>query len=171
MLRTLLRYKTAVSLLLGTLVLIHVLIEYFNGGITRHHLLARDDMPAISNAWGILSVSLLAYYTLHRIEIRFERNDASVYRGFALGLLLGLALALLWEIGWSDFMPFLLFAPLALALLWPVYRAECFLGFVLGMAYTFGGILPMLVGGLLCILAFVVYKGIRGGLLALLRRS
>ncbi len=33
--------------------------EYFNGGVVSHNLLAREDLPAISNWWGLLTVPLL----------------------------------------------------------------------------------------------------------------
>lgn len=170
MLATLLRNKRLVSGFLGALVLIHVLWDYFGGGITVHHLLAREDMPGISNAWGIFTVTLLAYYTLHRIEIRYQRKDAHVWLGFAGGLVLGLTMAVLWEAGWQEPLPYLLWSPVLLAFFLPVHRAECLLGFVLGMAYTFGGVLPVLFGGVLCLITFLIHRLLRGGFLRLLER-
>ncbi|WP_088342356.1 hypothetical protein [Robiginitalea sediminis] len=165
-----LRYRAATALFFGSLILIHVLYEYFGGGITTHHLLARADMPGISNAWGILSVTLLSYLVLNRVASRPNRKDGQVILGFLGGAALGLVMALLWEFGVEAPLPYLLLVPLLLALFIPVYRGECLLGYVLAMAFTFGGVLPVLFGGILCLAAFLVYKVIRGGVLWLINR-
>ncbi|MGB5190858.1 hypothetical protein [Robiginitalea sp.] len=168
MLVTLLKYKFSASLFFGSLVLIHVLWEYFHGGVTSHHLLASEEMPAISNWWGLLSVPVLTWITLTRIEVRRKNSSlqagefsAQVFRGFFGGLLYGLFLAMLWEFGKADYMPYVLLLPLVLALVFPVYRAECLLGFVLGMTHTFGGVLPFLIAPLLLLGGLIIYKGVR----------
>ncbi len=168
MLVTLLKYKFSASLFFGSLVLIHVLWEYFHGGVTSHHLLASEEMPAISNWWGLLSVPVLTWITLTRIEVRRKNSSlqggefsAQVFRGFFGGLLFGLFLAMLWELGKADYMPYVLLLPLVLALVFPIHRAECLLGFVLGMTYTFGGVLPFLIALLLLLGGLIIYKGVR----------
>lgn len=52
-----------------------------------------------------------------------------------------------------------------IALFTPIYRAEYLLGFVLGMAYTFGGVLPSIVGSFVALIAMVIYCYVRAGLL------
>ena len=54
-----------------------------------------------------------------------------------------------------------------IALVVPIYRAEYLLGFVLGMAYTFGGVLPSVVGSILALVALLIHRYIRTGLLFL----
>lgn len=162
--------RALIALLAGLPVLAHVLWEYFHGGITAHHLLARQDLPAISNGWGLLTIPVLAFYALWRVEKRTGKKtknaitEPPVVIGFLLALALGIFLASLWEFGLADFMPFVLFSPLALAFFLPVYRAECLLGFVMGLTYTFGGVLPIFIGVLLCVLSYIIYRLVRAGL-------
>lgn len=177
MLKSILKYKMLTSLFPGMLVLIHVAWEYFHGGVTRHNLLAREDLPSISNWWGLLSIPLLTWITLSIITVRLNKTgnpygntEKSILKFFAGGLVFGLVLAGLWELGKAEYMPYMLLIPLVLALFIPTYRPECLLGFVLGMAFTFGGVLPIGIGLVLLMLCFIIYKGIRGGILALLRR-
>lgn len=168
MLKALLKHKFSASLFFGSFVLIHLLWEYFNGGVTTHHLLARADLPGISNWWGLLTIPVLAWITLNRIEVRRKKSSLStpdfsgqVIRGFFGGLIYGLFLAMLWEFGMEAYMPYALLLPLGLALVFPVYRAECLLGFVLGMTYTFGGVLPLLIGPVLLLGGVIIFKGVR----------
>ena len=168
MLKTLLKYKFPASLVFGSFVLIHLLWEYFNGGVTTHHLLARADLPGISNWWGLLTIPVLAWITLTRIEVRRKKSplnptdfSGQVIRGFLGGLIYGLFLAMLWEFDMEAYMSYALLLPLGLALVFPVYRAECLLGFVLGMTYTFGGVLPLLIGPVLLLGGFIIFKGVR----------
>jgi hypothetical protein len=44
------------------------------------------------------------------------------------------------------------------------------LGFVLGMSYTFGGVLPIIVGLVLMVLGALIHYGLRGGVRILLAR-
>jgi hypothetical protein len=55
----------------------------------------------------------------------------------------------------------MLLSVLLLAFFVPVYRAECVLGFVIGMTFSFGAVIPTLVGSVLAILAAVLYLGVR----------
>ncbi len=51
-----------------------------------------------------------------------------------------------------------------LALLLPVYRAECLLGFVLGMTFTFGAVLPTAIGSMFVALSALAHLLIRPAL-------
>jgi len=168
MLRTLLKHKFPASLVLGSFVLVHLLWEYYNGGVTTHHLLARADLPGISNWWGLLTIPVLAWITLTRIEVRSKKSPLNirdfsrqVIRGFLGGLIYGLFLSILWEFGMEAYMSYALLLPLGLSLVFPVYRAECLLGFVLGMTHTFGGVLPLFIGPVLLLGGLIIYKGVR----------
>ena len=50
---------------------------------------------------------------------------------------------------------------LLLALMLPVYRAECVLGFVLGMTFTFGAILPTVVASVIAAFSALVHLCVR----------
>ncbi|MFT5100116.1 MAG: putative membrane protein [Planctomycetaceae bacterium] len=52
----------------------------------------------------------------------------------------------------------------------PVYRAEYLFGFVLGMTFTLGAIIPSIVGGVLGLLSAFVHLILRTLLLSLFRR-
>ncbi|SFR31257.1 hypothetical protein SAMN04490243_0084 [Robiginitalea myxolifaciens] len=156
------------------LVSLQLFYEYTHGGVVSHHLLAREDMPAISNWLGLISIPLLAYLVVRSLRSRVTRNGDDARTGIAAGFVGGLAYGLLmsglWEFDLDAYMPPLLLLPLLLAFFLPVYRWECFLGMVLGMAWTFGGILPIAIGLLLVLCCWIIYKGIRGGILRLINR-
>ena len=44
--------------------------NYFHGGIPRHHILAREDLPEISNAWGAIILPLLTWFVGFRVQKR-----------------------------------------------------------------------------------------------------
>ena len=48
-----------------------------------------------------------------------------------------------------------------LAVLLRVYRAECLLGFVIGMTFTFGAVLPALIGSIVSGVSAVVHLVLR----------
>jgi hypothetical protein len=50
---------------------------------------------------------------------------------------------------------------LVLALLLPAYRAECWLGLVLGMSFTFGAVIPTTVGGIIAGLSALIHLGLK----------
>jgi hypothetical protein len=46
----------------------------------------------------------------------------------------------------------------------PVYRPQCLLGFVLGITYTFGAVLPTVIGIFLGLVGLVLHAYLRRGL-------
>lgn len=133
----------------------HLTWEQFNGGIVSHHLLNRADLPAVSNAWGLVLLPALTWF-LSGLALKrgpaASRNDANpaglpagAVAGFAAALALGIALSACFTYGYETAASVLFFGTLVLALLSRVYRAECVLGFVLGMTFTFGAVLPTLI--------------------------
>jgi len=135
--------------------LAHVTWEHFNGGVISHHLLHRSDMPAISNGWGLLLVPALTWFLAGRIQRRIALHSGeegaaaklpvAVVTGFVGSLLFGILLAVSFTMHYESIVSYLFQAMLLLAVLLPVYRAECVLGFVLGMTFTFGAVLPTVV--------------------------
>jgi hypothetical protein len=155
--------------LLGELA--HLSWEHFHGGVISHHLLHRADMPAISNWWGLLLLPVLTWFLTGRIRRRIAlRSDATeegpklpagVVAGFVGALLLGTLLSVAFTNHYDSVATYLFGAMLVLALLLPVYRAECVLGFVLGMNVTFGAVLPTFFGSIIGALSAVIHLVLR----------
>jgi hypothetical protein len=49
----------------------------------------------------------------------------------------------------------------AIALFYPVYRAECVLGFVAGMSFFLGAILPMIAACVFAAIGAMLFLGVR----------
>lgn len=172
---TLLDHKIPLTLGALALTLALIIVEYLNGGVITHHLLADDNLPGVSNWWGLVTVPLATYVVVTLLQKRQNKttshNDSNgiLYRFFG-ALTLGIAMCILWAFELVEIMQYLIVLPVVIALFRPVYLPECFLGFVYGMLHTFGGILPILIGLVLTILCFIAYKGIRAGILFLVSK-
>lgn len=129
-------------------------------GVPSHHLLARPDMPAISNWWGLLLLPLLAWVAASRIVARYggAAQASGAAPGFAGGLLFGGAVALFFSLGRADLCEYMMQGLLLLALFYPIYRSETLLGFAFGMTYAFGPVLPVLVACVLAVGGYVLYQ-------------
>lgn len=146
--------------------LIHLAWEHFHGGILRHHILNRSDLPAISNGWGIVLLPALTWYLMGRISRRSVPSadgrpgalPRSVMVGFAGALLFGLMLSGGFALRQTTLTAVLFQGLLLLALLLPVYRAECVLGFVLGMTFVFGVVLPTAIASIIAALSMLLHR-------------
>lgn len=154
----------------------HLAWEHFHGGIASHHFLNRADMPAVSNGWGLLLLPVMSWFlggialrrsiaTAAAVTINAPGGQAEaaglargVFVGFFAGLLFGASLAATFSMGYQDVTSILFFGILLLALVFRVYRAECVLGFVLGMTFTFGAILPALVASVTAVISAVAHR-------------
>jgi hypothetical protein len=153
----------AVSLATWTL----LIWQHFNGGVPSHSFMARKDMPSISNWWGAILLPLLTCFSLFRLEKRLFTDENEVVSPKKMQAVLGLFFAGLLYAGAMAFcfmtdkkdINGVLFPSLFLwALLFPLYRAEFFLGFVMGMTYTFGAILPTFIASVFVALSYVAHK-------------
>lgn len=136
----------------------HLGLEYLNGGVPAHHLLNRADLPAISNWWGLVVIPALAWFLIGRVQRRIEKQNAyqagapripaAVLIGFMASLAYGAALSFAF-ISNFEAISYVFLAAFAVSLLAPTYRAECILGFVLGMMFTFGAVLPTLIAAVI----------------------
>ena len=166
---TILNRKSRSVLAVALLVAVFILWEHFNGGVMVHYPLADDNLPGISNWWGLLTVPALSFFVLWLVDRRVSAHEDQkvaaqrVTKHFFGGLVFGLIVALLWEVGAAEVLQFVILVPLVIALFIPVHFPECLLGFVLGMTFTFGGVLPILIGTVVLILAFLVHLVIHGG--------
>ncbi len=160
-----------ILVVLGAFILtsMFILWEYFNGGVITHHLLAREDLPGISNWWGLLTIPLLSWLTISLIHKRrqkkiklaptnLENSDIKILKGFLAALLFGIAVSLLWRFDFEEILQYFILFPILIAFFKPVHLPEDLLGFVIGMLFTFGGILPIIIGTVLLVLCFLINK-------------
>jgi hypothetical protein len=138
----------------------HLAWEQLHGGVRSHHLLNRADLPAIHNAWGLLLLPALAWFLIGRTQARLAKQPAqtTAVAGFAAAMALGLLLAGLFTLGQEELTTYVFEGLFVLAVLLPVYRAECVLGFVLGMAVVFGAVLPTVIATLIAALSALLHK-------------
>jgi len=144
---------------------------YYNGGVPSHHILAREDLPEISNWWGAILLPLLTWFVVFRIQKRenlpngkspeFLKIPLKIWVGFLGALILGIALSVFFTLGYESMPGYLILSVFLISLFFPVYRAECLLGFVIGMTFTFGAILPTGIGSILAIIGFLIHHLIR----------
>ena len=147
--------------------------EHLHFGIASHDVLNRADLPAVSNAWGLLLLPPLGWFP-GGIALRVaalapmngtNRPPGSVVVGFFGALLSGVLFAVSFAAGYENAAPLLLQCLLLAALALRVYRAECVPGFVLGMAFTFGAILPTTVAATTAVVSAIVYRLLRPSVL------
>ena len=157
-----------------------LLWSHYHGGVTVHHILHREDLPGISNWWGGLLLPLLTLLLTHRMQKRIFRNKDSqssvlpfpmeyAYR-FLFALSFGVLLSVFFTLGHSNLSGYIVNGLFFLALFFPIYRAECLLGFVIGMTFTFGAVLPTGVGIIFASIGAVLYLYVRGGILYLVKK-
>jgi hypothetical protein len=134
--------------------LAHIGWEHLHGGVLAHHVLNRPDLPAISNWWGVLLLPALTWFVIGRIQGRVSRQAVNnpgrfrvtplVLAGFFGSLAYGSGLALAFTMN-HQAVSYIFLGLFAVSLLAPTYRSEYVLGFVLGMTFTFGAVLPTVI--------------------------
>ena len=154
--------------------------NHYHGGVPSHHILANKDLPEISNWWGGLLLPLLTWFLLYRIQKRVIRDingnsetvkfPKHILYGFAGSLLFGVLLSIFFTLNYSDIPGYLLLGLIPLAMLFPIYRAECLLGFVIGMTFTFGAVLPTGIGSILAIVCAILFLLVRPAILYIASR-
>jgi hypothetical protein len=150
--------------------------NHYHGGIPSHHILANKDLPEISNAWGAVLLPMLTWFLLYRVQRRiFRERDGhaelsatqQALYAFIISLAYGMVAAVFFSLGYSDMTGNMMLGIFGLALFFPVYRAECLLGFVIGMTFTFGTVLPTAIGSIMAIISFLLFRGVRPSILYL----
>jgi hypothetical protein len=169
--KTRLYFTGIVTIAIGSL----LMWNHYHGGVPSHHILQREDLPEISNWWGGLLLPLLTWLLLYRIQKRLinnndEKSQVSKYSikilyGFAGALFFGILLSAFFTFGNTEMPFYMLIGLLLLAPFFPIYRAECILGFVIGMTFTFGAVLPTGVGFILALIGVVLYLCVRPALM------
>jgi hypothetical protein len=138
----------------------HLAFEHFTGGVVSHHLLHRQDLPAISNWFGLITLPILG--VVFGLRVRAHPNQACwagvpihMLAAFLGALIYGAMLAASFELGATSISSAIFLGSFAFGLLFPVYRVEYILGFVVGMTITFGGVLPLFVASVVAVVSFV----------------
>ncbi|OAQ41889.1 hypothetical protein A5893_01870 [Pedobacter psychrophilus] len=154
---------------------LNLIWDYFHTGVPTHHILQREDLPGVSNWWGGLAVPLISWFLLIRIAKRVNIKMAisniynpSIYT-FLGSLFFGIILSFFFTIS-SNITGYMMIGLIFLSFFIQLYKAEFLLGFIIGMTYTFGGILPIAIGSLLIILFTINYKLVRYGVLYILSK-
>lgn len=142
----------------------HLAWEASHGGIQSHHLLNRADLPAVSNSWGLLVLPVLGWLAAYFVSRRATSSAHAPSRALAAfcgALVVALALSAAFRFGLSNVTAGLFFAVLLSGVVLRTYRAEYVFGFVLGMTFVFGSVLPTMVAGVAgavsALAHFVVY--------------
>jgi hypothetical protein len=154
----------------------HLGWDYVNEGVPSHTILIFESKPRISNWWGGTILPLLTWFLLHRIQRGLnEKDDAGVKKGirysvygFLASLLFGILFPYFYLSGHSlsdsSNPEYLLLTLIVTSLFIPLYRAEYFLGLVIGMTYDLGPIIPVGIGVVLITLFAIPYKFFRPGM-------
>ncbi len=152
---------------------LHILSEYLQGGVVTHYPLADASNPPISNWWGLITLPVLSWLVLEakqRTSVHRPKSNPPV-AGIPLqrtylvgGLVFGLTMGVLWELGREDILQYFILLPWLAAPLVRIYLPETTLGFVLGMMYTFGGVLPIAFALVIQTIGYIIYIVLnRGG--------
>lgn len=150
-----------------------LLWQHAHDGVPRHHLLARADLPSFSNWWGAITVPALIWFLTGRVQVRLAAarsagGGADLFRSarFAFGgaALYAAALAGAFLIERREVSSVLFQALPLLGLLLPIYRAEYVLGFVLGLTYAFGPVLPVIIASVLALVSLLLHLTVRRAL-------
>lgn len=172
--------KALITGLVTVLIFGFLFWEHFHGGVASHHILQQQNLPAISNWWSGLLLPILTWLLLSRTEKRLCKQSSQVQktnnlqskvlRLFITGLALGILIAISFVNGYGLILDNIPYIILVLSLIIPIYYAEFILGFILGMTYTFGAILPTVFILILAAIGILTYKFIRPIILKLLMR-
>lgn len=167
-----LKRRLLFTLVVFFLVLSHVIWDYYHDGVPTHYLLQRADLPGISNWWGILTLPLVTFLLLSWIY-RNQKDGAdstkisrSPVKSFLWALIFGIVLSVLFTMG-TPIPGYMMLGAIALSFFLPLYRPEYLLGLILGMSYTFGANLSILVALILLLIFLFSYRVIRKSILHL----
>ncbi len=156
------RLRLSITFAVTLLVWAHISWDYFHGGVPTHYILYSKDMPGIPNWWGGLLLPIFTYFLLYRIATRLNKADNRdslklVGLRFMAGLLFAISISVTFLNGIeiTDYIMGLIFI---LAFVFPLFKSEYYLGWVLGASFAFGAIIPILFGSILCLIFFLIYQ-------------
>jgi hypothetical protein len=143
--------------------------QHYHDGVPGHNLLARKDLLFISNWWGAVVLPVFAQFMLYRINKRIPAGNnfverkvlKPIFRAFIFSLIYALLIVVFYSAGISILSRSLFLLIFLIALFAPIYRAEYYFGFVLGLSFAFGGVLPVIIGLVLVISSFLLHRFLR----------
>lgn len=145
---------------------LHLGLEVINGGVVTHHLLASEDMPGVSNWWGLVVLPALAWclypfmLPAHDSAGILGLSQSSMYR-LGGAIVYGGVIAVAFEMGSQQLPALMVGLLIPIGIVTPLYRAELLLGMIIGMTYTFGAILPTIVASVIGSASFLTYNSAR----------
>lgn len=122
---------------------------------------------------------LLTLFVTYRIQKRLSKKNPEIdhsiipndiITGFLIALTFGMLLSLFFTLGYAHLSNYMMIGLLLSTLFVPIYRSECLLGFVMGMTYTVGAVLPAGVGLILALIGFILYRYVRGGAIFIFKK-
>lgn len=170
-LRRLISHGLVVALLASVA---HLVWEHTHGGVQSHHLLARPELPAISNWWGLIILPSLGWLASRSAARDAALDDGAAARSisrFLGALVAGLALSSSFAAGFESAATGIFLISLAVGLILPTYRAEYIFGFVLGMTFVLGSVLPTIAALLGASISAIAHFVIRPVMARLLRAA
>lgn len=160
--------KIIITSLISVSLLGLLIWQNFHGGVPSHHILQQKDLPEISNWWGSLLLPIFSWILIGRTEKRviqqnelIQNKSFKIIGLFVLGLSLGIFIVFSFTNNYQLFLDNIPYIFLLLSLFIPIYYAEFILGFILGMTYTFGAILPTIFILIFATVGFLIYRFIR----------
>jgi len=154
--------RITITAIVTLLVWGHIAWDHFHGGIPTHYLLHDEDLPGIPNWLGGIVLPFFTWLLLHRIHKRIAGTDVaskslrSVIMRFLLAMAVAISISIFFtlEIGLIDYIMPSIFI---LAFIFPLYKSEYLLGWVMGSAFTFGAIIPIGFGSLFALVCLMLY--------------
>jgi len=137
--------------------------EYTHGGVAKHYILHSDDMPGVSNWWGLIIIPLFTWIVSSFIRINANNSFSIQYRNILIRVLvlflIGCSISYIFIVyPESNFPLYITSALVIISFFIPVYKAEYLLGYVLGTFFIFGTFIPVIAGSILWILFYIFYK-------------
>ncbi len=170
--------RIVLTAIVSLLVWLHLIWDYLHGGVPTHYLLQSEDLPGISNWWGGITLPLVTFLLLFWIHknlsnvsehAKANSHQAIIVR-FISALGFGILLSVFFTIG-SSAPGYMMLGAILLSFFVPLYRPEFLLGFILGMSYTFGANLSIIVSFVLVLVFLMAFKLIRFGVLKIFSRE
>jgi hypothetical protein len=157
-----LRLRVFITLIVTILVWAHIVWDHFHGGIPTHYLLHNKDLPGIPNWWGAIILPFFTWFLLFRIHKRINDPSAeeplkSVILKFLSALMVSIIIAVCFMNN-IDVIDYIMGSLFILAFFFPLYKSEYLFGWVLGSAFTFGAIIPIMFGSIFASVFFLLYK-------------
>lgn len=160
-----LQLRVLITTIVTLLVWGHIFWDYFHGGIPVHYLLHDDNLPGIPNWLGGLLLPFFTWFLLYRIHKRIDGPAILVasesFRRVIMRFLLAMAIAITISFFFTyeiDVIEYIMLGIFLLAFIFPLYKSEYLLGWVIGSAFTFGAIIPIGFGSIFALICFVFYK-------------